>query len=160
MKWNYVLGGLILLLLLCGCASRTAETPERSSPSGYETCHAMEEYSLTFAGEPAVENGLLTFFLTNQGEDPLIYGYNFHLEQQFNGTWWTLNRRSTVDGVIIEAPAIAVELAPNDTQRFVLDLSLYGLEALEPGTYRVLIPMTVVEAGVKQTQQFEVPIRL
>lgn len=160
MKRKCVLSTFILLLLFCGCASRTAQSDRLTSPSGYETCRTMEEFSLTVAGEPAVEDGLLTFFLANQGEDPLIYGYDFHLEQQLDGTWWTISLLSTVDGVIIEAPAIAAELAPGDAHRFALNLSDYGLEALEPGTYRVLIPITLVEAGVEQAGQLEVPIRL
>lgn len=160
MKRKCVLITFILLLLFCGCGARTAQSDRLTSPSGYETCRTMEEFSLTVAGEPAVEDGLLTFFLANQGEEPLIYGYDFHLEQQLDGTWWTINRPSTDDGVIIEAPAIAAELAPGDTHQFTLNLSDYGLEALEPGTYRVLIPITLVEAGVAQTGQLEVPIRL
>lgn len=158
MKRGYILAGFLVLLLLCGCGSQPVELSE---PSSYDVCRTMEEYQLAFAAEPSIEDGLLTFFLTNQGEEELIYGYDYHLEQQVDGTWWTVKKLSTTtDGAYIESPAIAEGLPPGSTQRFHVNLTNYGVETLKPGTYRVLIPITVVQSGVEETQRLEIPICL
>lgn len=136
------------------------DQPEESAPVSSvpaERIDTMADWQLIFVQTPKVSGDALTFSINHEGERPLTWGYDFHLEQMVDGTWHSIPKLSVVDGVYLETPAMACELSPGDTELFTLHLTQYGLDTLETGTYRVLIPIT--QDDLPQTQWLEIPVR-
>lgn len=131
---------------------------ETESTVPAEMLDTMADWQLSFVRMPAVSGDALTFSINHEGEQALIWGYDFCLEQMIDGAWRSIPKLSVVDGVYLETPAVACELAPGDTELFTLYLTQYGLDTLEAGTYRVLIPITLDD--LPQTRWLEIPVQI